>query len=50
MNNIGPIADDQGNLILDDKNKAKAMNDYFVAVGPNLASQMNSIPYFWDIQ
>ena len=46
LNNIGSIADDQGNMILDDKNKAEAMNDYFVAVGPNLASQINPIPYF----
>ena len=48
LNNIGPIADDQGNMIPDDKNKAEAMNDYFVAVAPNLASQMNPIPFFRD--
>ena len=35
LNNIGPLADDQGNMILDDKNKAED----FVTVGPNLASQ-----------
>lgn len=46
LNNIGPIADDRGNMILDDKNKAEAMNDYFVAVGPNLASQINPLPHF----
>ena len=37
-------------MILDDKNKAEAMNDYFVAVGPNLASQINPIPYFRDME
>ena len=37
-------------MILDDKIKAEAMNDYFVAVGPNLASQINPIPYFRDIE
>lgn len=35
LNNIGPLADNQGNMILDDKNKAED----FVTVGPNLASQ-----------
>ena len=51
VNKIGPIADDQGNMILDDKlNKAEAMNDYFVAMGPNLASKINPIPYFRDIE
>ena len=35
LNNIGPLADDQGNMILDDKNKAED----FVTVRPNLASQ-----------
>ena len=50
LNNIGPIVDDQGHMILDDKNKAEAMNDYFVAVGPNLASQINPIPNFRDIE
>ena len=50
LNDFGPIADDPGNMILDDKNKAEAMNDYFVAVGPNLASQVNPIPYFRDIE
>ena len=44
------IADDQGNMILDNKNKAEAMNDHFVAVGPNLASQINPIPYFRDTE
>ena len=47
---IGPIVDDQGHIILEDKNKAEAMNDYFVAVGPNLASQINPIPNSRDIE
>ena len=42
LNNIGPIADDQGNMILDDKNKAEAMNDS--------ASQINLIPYSQDTE
>ena len=42
LNNIGPIADDQGNVILDDKNKAEAMNDS--------ASQINLIPYSQDTE
>ena len=37
-------------MILDDKNKADTMNDYFVAVGPSLASKIDSIPYFRDIE
>ena len=50
LNNIGPIVDDQGHMILEDKNKVEAMNDYFVAVGPNLASQINPIPNSGDIE
>ena len=49
-NNTGPIADDQGHMILDDQTKAEAMNDYFVAVGPNLASQINPLPNFRDVE
>ena len=37
-------------MILDDKNSAEAMNDGFVAVGPNLASQINLIPYSQDTE
>ena len=37
LNKIGSLADDQGHMVLDDKNKAETMNDYYVAVGPNLA-------------
>ena len=50
LNKIGPISDDQANMILDDKNKAEAMNDCFVAVGPNLTSQINLIPYSQDTE
>ena len=49
VNNIGSIADDQGNMIFNDKIKAEAMNDSFVAVGPNLASKINPIPHFQDV-
>ena len=37
LNDIGSPADDQGHMVLDDKFKAETMNDYYVAVGPNLA-------------
>ena len=37
-------------MILDDQTKAEAMNDYFVAVGPNLASQINPLPNFRDVE
>ena len=46
---IGPIRDDENNIILDDVVKAEAMNDYFTAIGPILASKINSAEGFIDM-
>ena len=46
---IGPIRDDENNIILDDVVKAEAMNDYFTAIGPTLASKINSAEGFIDM-
>ena len=45
---IGPIRDDENNIILDDAVKADAMNDYFTATGPTFASKINSAECFID--
>ena len=39
---IDLIRDDENNIILDDVVKAEATNDYFTAIGPTLASKINS--------
>ena len=46
---IGPLRDDENNIILDDVVKAEAMNDYFTAIGPTLASKINSAEGFIDM-
>ena len=38
QNTIGPIRDDQDNIILEDSVKATLMNDYFSTIGENLMS------------
>ena len=43
---IGPIRDDENNIIVDDVVKAEAMNDYFTAIGLTLASKINSAEGF----
>ena len=43
---IGPLKDDQGTIITDDQAKAEAMNDYFVAIGPDLASKVHPAEEF----
>ena len=45
---IGQIRDDENNIILDDVVKAEAMNDYFTAIGPTFASEINSAEGFLD--
>lgn len=45
---IGPIRDDQNNIILDDSIKAEAMNDFFITIGPTLASNINPVEGFSD--
>jgi len=46
---IDPIRDDENNIILDDVVKAEAMNDCFTAIGPTLASKINSAEGFIDM-
>ena len=46
---IGPIRDDENNIILDDMVKTEAMNDYCTAIGPTLASKINSAEGFLDM-
>ena len=46
---IGPLRDDENNIILDDVVKAEAMNDYFRSIGPTLASKINSAEGFIDM-
>ena len=43
---IGPIRDDENNIIVDDVVKAEARNDYFTAIGLTLASKINSAEGF----
>ena len=43
---IGPLKDNQGTIITDDQAKAEAMNDYFVAIGPDLASKVHPAEEF----
>ena len=43
---IGPIRDDENNIILEDVVKAEAMNDYFTAIALTLASKSNSAEGF----
>ena len=45
---IGPIRDDENNIILDDAVKADAKNDYFTATGPTFASKTNAAECFID--
>lgn len=46
---IGPIRDDENNIILNGVVKTEAMNDYFTAIGPTLASKINSAEGFIDM-
>ena len=46
---IGPLRDDENNIILDDVVKAEAMNDCFTAIGPTIASKIYSAEGFIDI-
>ena len=46
---IGPIRDDENNIIFDDVVKAEAMNNYFITIGPTLASKINCAEGFIDM-